>query len=69
MPTEADAGLCRRILNVKQSPPNPLQWCCQLSCGHDQWVTAHRSPRRKFLYCDRCIAAERVRANANQTEK
>jgi hypothetical protein len=45
-----------KIQNVKQSPLNEKQWCCQLDCGHDQWVTSNRRPTRKTLVCDKCAA-------------
>ena len=46
--------LASRIESVKQSPLNPHRWCCQLDCGHDQWVTARRRPTRRTLVCSRC---------------
>lgn len=45
-----------RIEAIRQSPMNPKQWCCQLDCGHDQWITAKSRPTRQTLRCDRCIA-------------
>lgn len=45
-----------KVLRIDQSPMNPLQWCCLLACGHDQWVTAKRKPERKHMKCDRCVA-------------
>lgn len=50
-----------RIETVKQSPLNPKQWCCQLDCGHDQWITAKRRPTRHTLLCDRCVRMENER--------
>lgn len=35
----------RRIIRVTQSPMNTAQWCIELECGHDVWVTAKRRPR------------------------
>jgi hypothetical protein len=45
-----------QIVSIKQSPLNGSQWCCQLDCGHDQWVTAKRRPTRKTLKCSQCEA-------------
>lgn len=45
------------IIQVHQSPMNPHQWCCQLDCGHDKWITADNRPRqsaKKTIVCDRC---------------
>lgn len=47
-----------RVESVKQSPLNSKQWCYQLDCGHDQWVTAKRRPTRQRLYCQACAQAE-----------
>lgn len=44
------------IESVKVSPLNPHRWCCQLDCGHDEWVTAKRRPTRLTLVCSRCLA-------------
>lgn len=49
-----------RIESVKQSPMNALRWCCQLDCGHDEWVTAKRRPTRKTIKCSKC--ADKLRA-------
>jgi hypothetical protein len=45
-----------RVVSIKQSPLNALRWCCQLTCGHDGWVTAKSRPTRKFLKCSQCEA-------------
>ena len=49
------------VLSVKQSPLNPKQWCCNLDCGHDQWITAKQRPTRKTLKCDRCAAIAKTK--------
>jgi hypothetical protein len=49
-----------RIENVKQSPMNGKRWCCQLDCGHDEWITATRRPTRTTLRCGKC--ADNLRA-------
>lgn len=45
-----------RIESVKQSPMNPLRWCLQLDCGHDEWVTSNSRPARKTQRCSKCIS-------------
>ena len=45
-----------RIESIKQSPLNARLWCCQLDCGHDQWITAGSRPTRLTLRCSRCAA-------------
>lgn len=42
-----------------RSPLNPRQWLCELPCGHEQWVTSVRSPKR--VQCSSCIAQLRER--------
>lgn len=49
-----------KVIHVKQSPLNPQRWCCDLDCGHDQWVTAKKRPTRKTLACDKCSEAKRL---------
>ena len=44
----------RKILGVKQSPLNPLQWNVSLDCGHDVWMTRRSKPSRKTLRCEKC---------------
>lgn len=44
----------RKVVSVKVSPLNPLQWCITLECRHDVWVTAKQKPRRKTADCGRC---------------
>jgi transcription elongation factor Elf1 len=57
-----------KVISVKQSPLNTLQWCIGLACGHDQWVTAKRRPTRKTLRCNRCrTLAQSGYLNAKQT--
>jgi len=47
----------RNVLQVKQSPLNPLRWMLVLECGHDTWVTAKRRPQRKTSHCAACPQA------------
>ncbi len=44
----------QKVIRVARSPMNPKQWCCDLACGHEKWVTAARKPTRKTLNCDKC---------------
>lgn len=48
----------RFVTKVTQSPMNPLRWCCDLECGHEQWVTQKVHPKSKRLTCDRCGRGE-----------
>ena len=34
----------QKVLRVKQSPLNKLEWHCDLACGHSEWVTSKRKP-------------------------
>jgi hypothetical protein len=34
------------VTSADQSPMNARRWCCELSCGHEVWVTASRKPKR-----------------------
>ena len=54
--TEAAVVRASRIESIKQSPLNAMRWCCQLDCGHDQWITARRRPTRQHLVCYTCAA-------------
>jgi len=56
-----------RIESVKQGPLNPLRWCLQLDCGHDQWVTAKSRPTRQTIRCGRC-ADRAAELNARSDE-
>jgi hypothetical protein len=51
-------GVMRKITRVVQSPLNPLQWCVELDCGHERWVTRVRAPRRKGFRCMQCQRKE-----------
>jgi hypothetical protein len=42
------------VRRVVQSPMNPRQWCLELACGHDVWVTAGRKPKAKTNHCPIC---------------
>lgn len=44
----------QRVLRVKVSPLNPLQWNLSLNCGHDVWVTRKGRPSMKEIACERC---------------
>lgn len=44
----------RKVLSMKQSPLNGLQWNISLDCGHDVWITAKAKPQRKTLRCEKC---------------
>ena len=52
--TRAEKVRPSKIESIKQSPMNERRWCCQLDCGHDEWITANRRPTRKTLRCSRC---------------
>jgi hypothetical protein len=53
----AAGKIMRMVVAVRQSPLNPAQWCCDLDCGHDVWVSAKRRPMKKIIACDRCTQA------------
>lgn len=55
-----DKVIPSRIESVKQSPMNPLRWCLQLDCGHDEWVTSKTRPSRKTQRCGKC--ADKLKA-------
>ena len=55
-----------RIKSIKQSPLNPQQWCLDLACGHDVWVTAKQRPRAKKAKCPKCAAKERAAKESHQ---
>ena len=40
------------VVRATKSPMNAKQWCCDLECGHEQWVTSSRQPKRAV--CDTC---------------
>ncbi len=43
-----------KIIAIKQSPLNAQRWCCDLDCGHDQWIGGKRRPSRKTMICHKC---------------
>jgi hypothetical protein len=49
----------RQVTRIDQSPMNPKQWCVQLSCGHDIYVTRAKKPKMKFHSCDKCAGEKR----------
>jgi hypothetical protein len=40
------------VARMDPSPMNPRQWCIQLKCGHEFWVTG--KPRYKKAICKKC---------------
>ncbi len=47
------------VLRVDQSPMNPRRWCLELSCGHEEWVTATKRPTKRYVKCGKCLDAAR----------
>ena len=43
-----------RVTRIDQSPMNAQRWCLQLSCGHEEWITAKRRPNKETFRCSRC---------------
>jgi hypothetical protein len=52
-----------RIVKITQSPLNKKQWCCDLHCGHDVWVTADRRPRVQNMFCAKCKSQSKDQSN------
>jgi len=50
----------RRVVRTARSPMNNHQWCLELECGHDAWVTAKRQPRRTVFGCEKCRSTFKV---------
>jgi hypothetical protein len=48
----------RQVVRIDQSPMNARQWCVQLSCGHDEYVTRKSKPQMKFMICQKCSGRE-----------
>jgi len=44
----------RMVRRVDRSPMNPLRWCIELECGHEEWVTSKRKPTAKTRRCPPC---------------
>jgi hypothetical protein len=44
----------RTVVRIDQSPMNAKQWCVQLSCGHEEWVTRAKRPKIKVMVCSKC---------------
>lgn len=45
----------RQVLRATQSPMNKQQWCLDLSCLHEVWVTTDgKKPMAKFFECKAC---------------
>ena len=42
------------VTRIDQSPMNAQRWCLQLSCGHEEWLTAKRKPKKEKFRCSRC---------------
>ena len=42
------------VVSVKQSPMYAVRWCIQLACGHEEWITSRRRPKRKAMRCSIC---------------
>lgn len=64
--TNVTGGLgVSEIRRATQSPLNPVRWCCDLSCGHEQWVTSKRRPKRN-LQCEDCVRDQREAIDAKK---
>ncbi len=50
-PVTMTGQVTAQVLRVTQSPMNPKQWCLDLNCGHEVWVTAKSRPSRKTMKC------------------
>lgn len=46
----------RVVIRITQSPMNPIRWCFDLACGHEQWDTSKRKPTRKTMRCHSCAS-------------
>lgn len=40
-----------KVVRADQSPLNKKQWCLELDCGHEVWVTSRGKPTRETAYC------------------
>lgn len=54
-PTTMTGVVTAQVLRVTQSPMNPKQWCVDLNCGHEVWVTCGRRPTRKTMKCPHTV--------------
>lgn len=43
-----------KAVRVTQSPMNAKQWCVDLECGHEIWVTSNRKPKKQSYPCEKC---------------
>ena len=43
-----------KVRRIDQSPMNPRQWCIDLYCGHEDWITSNRRPKFKVMQCKVC---------------
>ena len=55
-----------RVESIKQSSLVQVMWCCQLDCGHDQWISGKRRPTRKTLVCNKCRAHAHAHAKSTK---
>jgi hypothetical protein len=53
----------RAVTRVDRSPLNRRQWCLEMACGHEVWVTSTAKPSRKVARCERCPATPSERAD------
>jgi hypothetical protein len=51
-------GIRVEVVRVDQSPMNPKEWCLELSCGHEVWITAASRPIRKHATCTHATHSE-----------
>lgn len=50
----------KSIVRADRSPMNAKQWCCELECGHETWITQSRQPQvGKRVSCERCASASK----------
>ena len=42
------------VVRATQSPMNARQWCLDLSCGHEVWITSKRRPNIQYWVCGEC---------------
>ena len=56
-----------KVIRADRSPMNRKQWCLELDCGHEVWITATREPRKLTHECPRCT--DELKALAERSDE
>lgn len=55
-----------KSVRATRSPMNPKQWCLDLECGHDLWLTSQRKPKvGARALCPKCNEAAKEGAKGD----